>query len=352
MINVGVVGLGQSGWHQHAASLHTFPDYWLVAVCDRSPVLRERAAGAFSVRTYAEAGQLCADPEVEVVVVATPNNLHAEQAMAAMEAGKDVVVEKPMSVTLAEADEMVATARRTGRVLTVFHNRRWDRDFLMVEALKRRKVLGDILTLDSRIYMAGDLWGVWSSYGVPEFRPQWRTESAYGGGYLADWGPHMVEQVLRLAGEMPVSVAADLRGDLWTDEVDDYFNMRLAFPSGLTATMEASNNGRIPPPRWYVVGTQGTLIARGEFDRWADMRVRAEMDGITVELEPRDLGVAGARKYGTGVDLSDHYYADLADALSSGRPPTITAEHARNVMVVLDAARRSDTSGETIELHA
>lgn len=351
MIRVGVVGLGQSGWHLHAASLHTFSDYEVVAVCDQSAELRRRAADAFGARVYAAPEELFADSDVELVVVATPNSLHASQAIAALEAGKDVVVEKPMATTLAEAQDMVAAARRTGQLLSVFHNRRWDRDYQMVCALVRRGILGSILTFDSRIYMAGGLWGVWGHYGVPEFRPQWRLEQAYGGGYLADWGPHMVDQCIDLMGELPRSVTATLRGDVWTDEVDDYFSMRLAFPSGPVATLEASNNARIAPPRWYVVGKKATLIAPGEFDKWSQMRIRADIERMVAEILPDLPGEMGSkRRYKSGVDLSDYFYSNLSEALESGHSPAITTEHALNVMVVLDAARRSDAAGETVYL--
>ncbi len=351
MINVGVVGLGQSGWHLHAASLHAFSDYRVAAVCDQSPALLAKATDAFGAKPYADTAALFADSEVQLVVIATPNSLHASQAIAALEAGKDGVVDKPMAATLAEADQMVATAQRTGRMLTVFHNRRWDPDFQMLKALDERDILGDLLTLDSRIFMSGGLWGVWGQYGVPEFRPQWRLEAAYAGGYLADWGPHMVDQCLSLVDEWPLSVTGQLRSDLWSDEDDDYFSLRMIFPSGLIATLEASNNARLPPPRWFVVGRKGTLIAPGDFTKWTEIRVRAELDGIITELLPKDLG-SGAmrRKYGTGKELSDYYYADLAEALRTGRPPAISADHARDVMIILDAARRSHAAGETVFL--
>lgn len=351
MINVGIVGLGQSGWHLHAAPLHSFSDYRVAAVCDLSAALRERAAEAFGAKTYADAEALFADPDVQLVVVSTPNNLHATHAIAAMEAGKDVVCEKPMCATLDEADQMVAAAERTGQLLTVYHNRRWDADFRMLKALVERDLLGDLLTLDSRIYMAAELWGLWGSYGVPEFRPQWRTEAAYAGGYLADWGPHMVDQCLHLVGEWPVSVTGSLRSDIWCDEVDDYYSARLVFPSGLLVTLEASNNGRLAPPRWFAVGRKGTLTAPGGFAQWTEIRVRAEIDGIVAEMFPKDLGSGPEREENrTGGGLADFYYTDLAEALETGRPPAITTEHARNVMVILDAIRRSDAAGETVFL--
>jgi predicted dehydrogenase len=236
-------------------------------------------------------------------------------------------------------------------MLTVFHNRRWDRDFQMVRALVERGVLGDLLTVDSRIYMAGDLYGAWGTYGITESWPNWRLEAAYGGGYLADWAPHMVDQCVTLVGDWPTAVWAMRRSDVWTHEVDDYFAMHLTFPSGPAVTLEASNNSRMAPPRWFVVGRKGALTAPGEWARWPEIQVRADLDGILTELSPQEMVCSATpRRYGTGDSLSDHFYSDLYEALTSGRGPSITAEYARDIMIVIDAARRSDASGQVVEL--
>jgi len=348
MIKVGIMGMGRSGWELHATHLQTIPGYRLVAVCDQSEVRREEAAKTFKVRAYADPQQVIEDPEVQLVVVSLPSNLHASAAIAALEAGKDVVVEKPMSVTLAEADAMVAAAETSGRLLTVFHNRRWDRDYQMVKTLADGGLLGELLTLDSRVMTYGLAW---ATYGVPEFDPTWRTKAAYGGGFMADWGPHLLEQVLDLAGELPVSVTCQLCSHIWSTEVEDYFHMRLTFPCGLLATLEGSNNARMPLPRWFVVGREGTLVADGAWGRWTDMRIRRSMADMTMDLLPQDVGPSsGSRDYDVGEELSAFFYADLAEALATGRPPAISAQRGRDVMYILEAARRSSQSGQTIVL--
>jgi predicted dehydrogenase len=348
MINVGIIGMGRSGWELHATHLENNPDYRLVAACDQSERRREEAAAAFDVRTYADAEDLIQDDGIELVVVAVPGNLHAAMAIAALEAGKDVVVEKPMSLTLAEADEMIAAAERVEQVLTVFHNRRWDRDYQMVKAVAERGVLGELLTLDSRVMTYGPEW---ATYGVPEFNPRWRTEAAYGGGFLADWGPHLVDQVLDLTGAWPASVTCQLRSHLWAKEVEDYFFLRLAFPSGLLVTLEGSNNARVPLPRWFVVGRESTLIADGTWGCWTDMQIRGTVAGMTMDLLPQGIGPSsGVRNYDVGEELSAFFYGDLAEALEAGRPPAVTMRRARDVMVILDAAHRSSESQETVAL--
>jgi predicted dehydrogenase len=193
----------------------------------------------------------------------------------------------------------------------------------------------------------------WTSYGVSEFNPTWRIQAAYGGGFMADWGPHLVEQCLDLTGEWPVSVTCQLRSHLWATEVEDYFNMRLLLPSGLLVTLEGSNNARLPLPRWFVVGSEGTLVAEGTWGRWTEMRIRRSLGDLTAELVPQDVGPSsGARDYDVGDELSDAFYSDLAEALSTGRPPAITAQRGRDVIAVLDGARRSNESGETVKPQA
>lgn len=350
MIRVGIIGMGRSGWELHAEPLRGFADYKLVAVCDQSEARLAAAAKAFGVRTGKDPQALIRDPEVDLVVIAAPSDLHAPLALAALAAGKHALVEKPMAMSLAEADAMVAAAAKAGRLLTVFHNRRWDRDYQMVKALVRDGVLGELLTLDSRVMTYGPEW---TTYGVPEFNPQWRIQKAHGGGFLADWGPHLVEQMLDLTGQWPDTITCQLRAQLWAKEVEDYFHIRLTFPSGLLATLEGSNNARTPLPRWFVAGRDGTLTADGTWGQWTDMRIRRTVAGMPADTQPRGMGPSsGGRAYDVGHELSAQFYGDLAEALAKGRPPAITVERARNVMAILDAARRSDAEKRTVAVPA
>ena len=346
MINVGIIGMGRSGWELHATSLSKMSRYRVAAVCDQSDARLKEAARIFNARPYSSPQELLKDKDVGLVVVAIPGHLHAKLAIAAMKAGKNVVVEKPMANTLAEAEEMLAVSRRTGRMLTVFQNRRWDRDYQMVKALIGRGVLGGLLTVDSRVMTYGSEW---TNYGVPEFNPRWRLQAAYGGGFLTDWGPHLVDQCLDLTNEMPLSVTCELRSYLWATEVEDYFHMRLKFPSDLLVTIEASNDARLPLPRWFIVGREGTLIADGAWGRWTDMRIRKSVADFTMDLLPQDVGPSGgSRDCDVGKGLSEYFYGDLADALAANREPVITAQRGRDIMAILDAARRSSATGQTV----
>ena len=346
MIRAGIIGMGRSGWELHADPLRRMSGYSVAAVCDQSPERLAQAAGEFQAEPYSDAHKLMSEAEVDLVIVAVPGSLHSSLAIAGLQRGKHVVVEKPMANTLAEADEMLAAAQSSGRLLTVFHNRRWDRDYQLVKTLIQNGQLGDVLTVDSRVMTYGTEW---CTYGVPEFNPAWRVQAAYGGGFLSDWGPHLAEQCLDLIGQWPASVSCELRSDLWATEVEDYFHVRLMFPSGVSVTMEGSNNARLPLPRWFVVGREGTLIADGAWGRWTEMRLRRSLDDVTVDLMPQDVGASsGSRDYDVGEELSACFYGDLEEALAQNRPAAITAERGRDVVAILDAARRSHEIGQTV----
>jgi predicted dehydrogenase len=148
-------------------------------------------------------------------------------------------------------------------------------------------------------------------------------------------------------------VTCQLRAQIWAKEVEDYFHMRLTFPSGLLVTLEGSNNARMPLPRWFVAGRNGTLMADGAWGKWTDMRIRSTVAEMSVDMVPQDVGPSsGGRSYDVGDELSAQFYGDLAEALATGRPLAVTATRARNVMAILEAARRSNEAKQAIAVQA
>lgn len=350
MIRVGIIGMGRSGWELHAAALSQLPDYQVAGVCDQSPARLAEAAQVFNARAFTDPDALIHDEGIDLVVVAVPGHLHKTLAITALEAGKHVVVEKPMANSLADADAMLAAANKSGRLLAVFHNRNWDKDYQMVKALVQEQALGELLSIDARVMTYGPEW---ANYGVPDFNPQWRIQAAYGGGFLADWGPHLVLQCLELAGAWPTSISCQLRSQLWATEVDDYFFLRLGFPTGLLITIEGSNNARIPMPRWFVVGRTATLIAEGAWGCWTTMQLRTSLAGMTVDVAPQCVAASsGGRNYDVGDDLSAQFYANLNDAITTGQPLAISTARARDVIAILEAAREANANGVTVAVPA
>ena len=188
-IKLGMIGIGRAGYNMHLKELEGKDDMFkIVAACDVEADRREKMADRFGCKTYYKLDELLFDPEVEVVDIATRSNDHFAHAKTALEAGKTVFLEKPMSMTYKEAEKLVELGYKDGeRRLYIRHNRRFEPKFLQVQSI-----------IDSGIL--GDVYYVKRSVGSFQYRCDWQTLSQYGGGQLLNWGPHIVDQALRLAG--------------------------------------------------------------------------------------------------------------------------------------------------------
>ncbi|HET6397875.1 MAG TPA: Gfo/Idh/MocA family oxidoreductase, partial [Pseudoxanthomonas sp.] len=195
-LNVALLGYGLAGRVFHAPLVSATPGLRLHTVVSSDPA--RVAAGHPQARVLPDPMQAFADPDIDLVVVATPNHTHAPLALAALAAGKHVVVDKPFALDAAEAGAMIAAAARARRVLSAFHNRRWDADFLALRALLEAGALGEVAELHSHF---------------DRFRPQvpdrWRDREGPGAGLWYDLGPHLADQALQLFGP-PLAVWADL----------------------------------------------------------------------------------------------------------------------------------------------
>jgi len=338
-INVGIIGMGRSGWELHAEPISKMENYKLVAVCDNSAKRLEEAKEHFNTEVTTDPEVIFSNPLINLVVISVPGNFHHPFSLKAMEKGKNVVVEKPMAIGLSEADEMISASKKYNVILTTFHNRRWDNDFQKLKAIADKGILGEILAIESRVMTFGTEW---TTYGVKEFRPSWRLEKNFGGGFLFDWGPHLVDQILNLTGKAPVSIYCQLRNYIWAKEVDDYFSIKLVFPDNVIATLESTNDSRIPLPRWFVIGKKGTLAANGEWGKWEEMTIKGEGAGPEGEVKPLDISKeVGEKAYDVGQNLSFKFYQGLHKALSENKKPPVTSLEARNVISVLEAAKIS-----------
>ena len=242
-LSVGIIGYGRIG-NEHAGWLSSASGIRAVAVADATPARRDLAA-LRGLRVYEEMEALLADPAIDAVLVSTPTAMHAEQVNRALTAGKHVMVEKPMALDVEQARQMIRTAANVGRVLSVFHNRRWDADYLTVRDLVASGRLGKLINVESRL-------GQFSSCVGPaarEYRPGWRNEAAFGGGGLYDWGSHFLDQLWRLLWPArPCRVFAQLRGNVWTGDCDDFARVVLDFDSGAVALVEINTTTAAPSP--------------------------------------------------------------------------------------------------------
>jgi len=270
-------------------------------------------------------------------VIATPNDTHAPLALAALSAGKHVVVDKPFALDVAEAEAMIATAQAGGRVLSVFHNRRWDADFLALRALLQAGALGEVAELHSHF---------------DRYRPQvpdrWRDREGPGSGLWYDLGPHLVDQVLQLFGP-PLAVSADLVRQRQGAQAVDYFHVQLRYPR-LRAILHA---GALVPGhglRFAVHGSGGSWIKHGLDPQEDALRGGAVPGGRDWGCDSRPgtllqvQGDGSIRESPSPAPAGDYpaYYARIRDAIGGGGTPPVSAPDALQVMRVIEAGLLAD----------
>ncbi|NPV53901.1 MAG: Gfo/Idh/MocA family oxidoreductase [Firmicutes bacterium] len=349
-LRVGVVGLGRSGMELHCDPLSKMEDqYELVAVCDQSEKRLEIARQSFGVKTFTNYADLLSEPGIDLVVICTPPNYHSSMAIQAMEAGKHVVVEKPMCLGVDEADKMIKCAKDRGVILTVFQNRRWDPDFETVKQAIQSGLIGDLFVIEARVMSYGEEW---TKYGVAEFRPSWRLEKKYGGGQLLDWGAHLIDHTLQIVQSRVIDVYCDLQSRLWTEEVDDHFKCMIRFENGVIAHVESSNNARLVLPRWYAIGSKGTLYGNGEWGRWEDITIRTKVGymDVTLKPSPKIAATSGVKALDVNISNALRFYGNIREVIEGKAELAIKPEEARQTISVIEAARKSSEMSQVVNL--
>ncbi|MEM2921954.1 MAG: Gfo/Idh/MocA family oxidoreductase [Candidatus Bathyarchaeia archaeon] len=273
-VKVGISGLGRSGWGIHVKTLEALSNmYDIVAVFDPIEERRQEAIGKLGCKAYSEFISLLGDEEVELVVVATPSHLHASQTIDALKAGKDVVCEKPMATSLAEADAMIKTAKETGKILTVFHNMRYAPDFLKVREVIRSGKLGQIVLIKMYSHSFSRRW-------------DWQTLKKFGGGELNNNTSHLIDQALQLIGrERPDVLFCDLQRTVTLGDAEDHVKLVLSTPSSPIVDIEFTHACAYPQDHWLIMGTQGGLSGSNTSLRWRYFNP-GDLPPRHVEVEP------------------------------------------------------------------
>ena len=282
---------------------------------------------------------MLADESIDVILVATPNDTHRPIALRAMEAGKNVIVEKPATLSLKELTELEDMAGKTGRFLTVHQNRRWDEDLLTVREILKDQTMGEIFRIESRVH---------GSRGIPG---DWRKEKAHGGGMVLDWGVHLFDQIFRLTGERRLKRVYATLTNVTNQEVDDGFTAVLRFEGGLEVLVEVGTNNFISLPRWYVLGENGSAVVEDwdlsgkivkafseEEKEIVPVRTAAGLtktmaprreDTIRVEELPRVPG-----------DIAD-FHRNVAAVLLRGEEPAVKLPEVKRVMCLMETVFES-----------
>jgi len=345
-LSVGLVGYGYAGRTFHAPVIASVPGLRLAKVVERRT---DRAKADWpQVEVVRDAKELYADPEIDIVVVLTPSTDHFSFALDALNAGKHVIVEKPFTVHAAEADELIRTAKKQGRVLSVFHNRRWDGDFMTVREIVRGGRLGRLVSAEFR----------WDRYR-PHPRPgRWRESAAKGAGVWYDLGSHFLDQALTLFG-VPRTIRADIRTEREGVEADDAFDATLGYANGLTVRLSATNLARTPGPRYRLNGVDGSFVKYGEDPQESALAAGGSPSDPGWGREPEanwgalDLMLDGLRFAGKVETLPgayQAYYANVRDAVNGIAELAVKPEEARNVIRLIELGFASSREGRTIEV--
>ncbi len=325
-LRVGLIGRGMAGTVFHAPLVRA------VAAMELSAVVGSAGAAA-----------LIDDPAIDVVVVATPNRSHFALAKAALEAGKHVVVDKPFTVCVEEADELIALAAARRLVLSVFHNRRWDGDFRTVRAVLPR--LGEVTLCEMH----------WDRFR-PAIKPGWREEPAEGAGLFFDLAPHMIDQALVLFG-MPDALTADIAAQRAGARVDDWFDLVL-FYGRARVRIAASTLIAAPRPRFALFGMAGSFIKSGLDPQEAALKAGGSPSADGFGEEPEALHGSFAGLDGRAVAVPTlpgrylGYYEQVAAAIGGGAPAPVDPAQARAGLLLMALARRSAGEGRRVEVPA
>jgi len=345
MIRVGLVGFGMAGRVFHAPLLSSVEGLELAAVVERST---NKAAERYpGITVHRSLGAMLADDSLGLFVVATPNGTHYEIAKQIVSAGKNVVVDKPMTLTAAEAAELIGLAREHKTLLIPFHNRRWDSDFLTVQKLISEGVLGRLVSFESRF----DRWRP-----APLTERLWKENADAGGGTLLDLGPHLVDQALVLFGK-PQAVSADVLREKDGPGVNDSITIRLRYP-GLMVTLGANALSLFLAPRYHLRGTRGSYWKLGVDPQEAALNKVTKIDDPAWGREPAAAwgilhsdvdGGTVSRPVETEVGDYRRYYAAVRDAVLGRAAAPVTAVEAWRVAKVLDWAAQSSEERREME---
>lgn len=337
-ITVGVVGLGRIGWNYHVQEvLVNKPAYKVVACVDALPERRAEAEQLLGCTTYATAEEFFKKSDAQLAIICTRSADHCRHTLAALKAGMDVVVEKPMAMSVAEADRMIAAARKARRVFTVHQNRRDRDEARFVRQTIETGILGKVF---------------WMRQSAQQFfrRNDWQQLKKFGGGYLNNNGAHALDNMIQMLGAPVADVWGDLKHTVTAGDADDWLKVVLRGKNGVVAELEQSYACAIPQPTWLVAGLHGTMqITKGEATiKYFDPK---QVKPITV-----DSSTPAGRQYGNSdklpwqekvvpakpTDKGPDFFDNLAKVLASRKIAKllISPESVREQIRVMDAIRK------------
>lgn len=348
IIRTGIIGFGLSGRVFHAPFVDIVDGFELSKISTANPDNIRIAQKTYPSATIVPDGHsIINDDNIDLVIVTSPNTVHFDWAKAALLANKHVVVEKPFTVTLAEAEELIQLAKQKKKILTIYHNRRFTSDTKTVKKILESDVLGDVVDYETHF---------------DRFRPQpkpgaWREDALPGSGIFYDLGSHLIDQSLYFFG-MPQAVTAHIQAVRPWAKADDSFDVKLHYPTH-TATLKSATLAKIPGPTYQIHGTKGSFIKygldvqEGNLDNGAipntsDWGMEPESIWGTLKTECKGIEICSVIESEKG-DYRD-YFINLRDAILGKTEIAVTAEEGANVMKIIELAIKSDKERRTVDV--
>jgi predicted dehydrogenase len=341
IMGIGILGYAPSVGQVHGLGAETTAGLELRAACDLNPKRLDEALQDFpQLKTYSSIDDFGADAAIDLVIIATPPNTHAELAIAMMAAGKHVICEKPLAISRRETDAMLEMSEKQAVHLSCHQNRRWDVDYLAIRQALREGVIGELF------YMETFVGGFHHPCGY------WHSHDKVSGGLTYDWGAHYLDWTVSLIPERIHTVMSTRHKRVWHDVTNaDQERIQIRFAGGQEAEFIHSDIAAVRKPKWYLLGTRGAISGqwRDVVEYVPDPVVYFEQHDIPATEMPADLTLH--RRHASGQIVTQklavperrHYgfHENIADHLLTGEPIVAPLEDSVRVVAVLEAAARS-----------
>ena len=344
VLNVGIVGFGLSGQVFHAPFIDVSPFFNLHTIVSKGTLAGEKYPSAHVNPSFED---MLTQPEIDLVIICSPNSLHFTHARAALLAGKHVIVEKPFTVSSNEARDLIEISNKSGKLVFPFHNRRWDSDLLTLKYIIEHGLLGKVVEYESRF-----------DRFTPEIsRAAWRYQQVEGGGTLFDLGIHLIDQAVSLFGA-PEGVFARLFNQRKGSITDDSFDLKLIYPD-LNVTLRGSVFVKEPGPRFQVHGTLGSFVKYGLDSQEAQLRLGKKPGSRGYGVEPASQqgilntvlpGKVFRGRYKTFPGNYMEFFNNVYSVIVYGAEMIIKPEDALLNIRIIEAARKSDKDKKIIQL--
>ena len=350
VLGIGLLGYAPSVGQIHGLGAETTTGLELRAACDLSPERLDQARQDFSqLKTYASIDAFAADPDIDLVIIATPPNTHAELAIQMMAAGKHVVCEKPLAISQRETNAMIEMAEKQGVHLSCHQNRRWDVDYLAIQQALREGLIGELFYIETFVGGFHHPCGYWHSH------------DKVSGGLAYDWGGHYLDWIVSLIPERIHTVLSTRHKRVWHDVTNmDQERIQVRFAGGQEAEFIHSDIAALRKPKWYLLGTRGAISGQWKdvVEYAPDPVVYFEQHNIPATEMPPDLTLH--RRHASGQIVTQKlavperrhhlFHQNIADHLLTGEPIVAPLAHSVQVVGILEAAARSAAKGGTPEV--